>query len=281
MPCIYLLPAHIPNYNLKGQCWQNISSKADWGILWRWLLDSWHWSCFWIPATLYKQSTCPPLIEKLIWASHTQLTSHKPTIVPKQNIGALYNRTNLGAHTTNRGLAVDTCHLSGSRKCIYLGKEGHTFNFLKPISCQHWWLNISWARVWSDSGELPVRRFLRHSDWWGDISRAAVPYAVTRSDPPIYAVGQLSVVPVWHRRHQQKIKNCTHQPRKQATDWHQHKTIFKYIWTCIRTIKLFSISNLFNSLPRPAWCLSEEVICHYLKSLLNVTVSLYKAFWSC
>lgn len=69
----------------------------------------------------------------------------------------------------------ETSHLSASRKRIYLGNDGETFNFLKPISCQHRWLNISWGGVWSGSGELPVRRFSRHSDWWGDISQAAVP----------------------------------------------------------------------------------------------------------
>lgn len=127
---------------------------------------------------------------------------------PPQNGGGLYNTTYLWPHTTNRRLAVDTCRLLVSRKCIYLGNEGETFNFLKPISCQHWWLNISWARVWSGSGELPVRRFSRHSDWWGDISRAAVPYAVTRSYPPLYTVRKLSVVPAWHRRHQQRTQNA-------------------------------------------------------------------------
>lgn len=163
-------------------------------------LHPWHWSCSWIPATCKSGA----LVHPFDWKTDLSITHNSHPINlssshhPPQNKRGLYNRTYLGPHKTNRRLAVDTCRLSVSRKCIYLGNEGETFNFLKPISCQHWWLNISWARVWSGSGELPVRRFSRHSDWWGDISRAAVPYAVTRSYPPLYTVGQLSVAPPQH-----------------------------------------------------------------------------------
>lgn len=91
----------------------------------------------------------------------------------------------------------ETSHLSVSRKRIYLGNDGETFNFLKPISCQHRWLNISWGGVWSGSGELPVRRFSRHSGWWGDISQAAVPPLCC--NPIIHSPFiQLSEVPAWH-----------------------------------------------------------------------------------
>lgn len=173
---------------------------------------------------------------------HSQLTSHKPLIIPSshhpppppEDRRGLYKRT----RATNRKLAVDTCRLSENRKCIYLGNEGETFNFLKPISCQHWWLNISWARVWSGSGELPVRRFSRHSDWWGDISRAAVPYAVTRSYPPLYTVGQLSVVPAWHGRYRQKKSKRRSSAKDTSRGFAptQRKTIFNCVWTCISTI---------------------------------------------
>lgn len=177
------------------------------GITWM-FLHSWHWSRSWIRSHFLQAEH----LFTFDWKTDLSIThsshpinlssSHHPitTPPPPEDRRGLYNRT----RTTNRKLAVDTCRLSVNRKCIYLGNEGETFNFLKPISCQHWWLNISWARVWSGSGELPVRRFSRHSDWWGDISRAAVPYAVTRSYPPLYTVGQLSVVPAWHGRYQQK-----------------------------------------------------------------------------
>lgn len=85
--------------------------------------------------------------KKRIRAPHTSSQLVSLPLSLAQTGGGLYNKAYLWPHTTNRGPAPDTCRLSVSRNCIYLGNEGETFNFLKPISCQHRWLNISWARV--------------------------------------------------------------------------------------------------------------------------------------
>lgn len=225
---------------------------------------------------------CYEWIEKTK-SSITLFIFHKPSIIPHKTEEVYIIGSIFWPLLTNRWLAVDTCQLSVSRKCIYLGNEGETFNFLKPISCQHWWLNISWAHVWSDSGELPVRRFSRHFDWWGDISWAAVPQAVTRSYSPLYTVGQLSVVPPRYGCHRHKDPKT----RSSAETVHygleptQHTASFKYICAYIRTMMTFfflAISSLFaQTRMMSVWRSNRLLFEVLLKYELKVTVRVLKS----